>query len=146
MARTADLPFAGNLGSAIRGSQECTGTPLTLAALALAVASTMLTGCAAMHGYSDCMKVPVQECCAADYPEDPSPHSTQFGCYQGRKLTLAAGCDRKHFDFIFESDDPRIARIVFRNIDVSLMTPGLPEYVRGDKGAIPTSTVVDVNA
>ena len=71
---------------------------------------------------------------AADYPEDPAPHSGQFGCYQGRHLTLVAGCDEGHFDFVFESDDPRIARIVFRDVDVSLMTPGLPEYVRGDKG------------
>lgn len=102
--------------------------------LAIALALQQLTGCASMHGYSQCMEVPVTEYCACHYPDDPSPHGTRFGCYQGRKLTLVAGCDGKHFNFIFESDDPRIARIVFRDVDVSLMTPGLPEYVRGDKG------------
>jgi hypothetical protein len=80
------------------------------------------------------MQVPVTETCAADYPEDPAPHSAEFGNYQGRSLTLVAGSDGMHFDFIFESDDPRVARVVFRDVDVGLMTPGLPEYVRGDKG------------
>jgi len=128
-----DLPKRDN------GNRESVGRNhfarrLPLTATVLAIAGALFSGCAAMQPYSDCMNVRVTETCAADYPEDPSPHSSEFGCYQGRNLTLVAGCDGRHFDFIFESDDPRIARIVFRDIDVSLMTPGLPKYVRGDKG------------
>jgi hypothetical protein len=138
MSETEDLPTPCNCGSSIRGLQAIAFPPRPLArtatAFVLAAASAMFTGCASLHRTSDCMKVPVTEYCAAAYPEDPAPHSAMFGCYQGRCLTLKSHCDGKHFDFIFHSDDPRIARVVFRNIDVSLMTPGLPEYVRGDEG------------
>ena len=140
MSRTAVLPTLCQGGISIRSLQSFSLSlrrlAMTAASIALATAIPMFTGCAAMHRCSDCTKVPVTEYRAADYPEDPAPHSGQFGCYQGRHLTLVAGCDEGHFDFVFESDDPRIARVVFRDVDVSLMTPGLPEYVRGDKGLV----------
>ena len=89
--------------------------------------------CLAMQRCSDCTNIPITEYSAADYPEDPAPYSAKFGCYQGRHLTLVAGCDGGHFDFVFESDDPRI---VFRDVDVSLMTQIFRNTCEADSGTV----------
>lgn len=79
------------------------------------------------------MQVPVKEFGRAEYPEDPANHSTHHGKYSGRRLVLAQK-DETHFDFIFEAHDPLVAKVVFRDIDVSLMTPSLPAWTKDDKG------------
>jgi uncharacterized membrane protein YdjX (TVP38/TMEM64 family) len=82
---------------------------------------------------ADTMEVPVREYTNAEYPEDPANRSVNHGQYDGRRLTLV----RKgptHFDFLFGSDNPHVARVVFRDVDVSLMTPGLPEWAKADDG------------
>lgn len=118
-----------NLGSVsmIRLSQTLVRTLVVLVTLCC-------VGCCFWRTPLEVTSVPIEECTIEDYPEDPSTHASQFGCYQGRSLTLVAGCDGRHFHFVFDSPDPRIAKIVFKNIDVSLLTPALPEHVRGDKG------------
>lgn len=84
----------------------------------------------AMHSE---MNVPIREKESFEYAEDPAPRSTLFGRYQGRQLKLEQR-DEKHFDFVLEPEAAHVSRIVFRNIDVSLMTPGLPEWARHDAG------------
>jgi len=79
------------------------------------------------------MEVPVTEYANADYPEDPAYRSVHFGQYTGRKLTLVQ-TDETHFDLVFEAPSPDVAKVVFRDIDVSLMTPGLPEWTKADPG------------
>jgi hypothetical protein len=79
------------------------------------------------------MTVPIKEFSRAEYPEDPANHSVHHGKYVGRRLVLKQK-DETHFDFIFEPKYPHIARVIFRDIDVSLMTPSLPEWTRDDKG------------
>ncbi len=79
---------------------------------------------------ADSMTIPVQELSNADYPEDPSSRSIHHGKYQGRGLTLTKR-DETHFDFAFEPRHPHIARVVFKNVDCSLMTPGVPEWAKG---------------
>lgn len=70
----------------------------------------------------------------AEYPEDPADRSLHFGQYDGRRLTLVKK-DATHFDFVFESDNPHVAKVVFRDVDVSLiMTPSLPEWTKADDG------------
>jgi uncharacterized membrane protein YdjX (TVP38/TMEM64 family) len=82
---------------------------------------------------ADTMTVPVREYTNAEYPEDPADRSLHFGQYDGRRLTLVKK-DATHFDFVFESDNPHVAKVVFRDVDVSLMTPGLPEWTKTDDG------------
>jgi uncharacterized membrane protein YdjX (TVP38/TMEM64 family) len=79
------------------------------------------------------MQVSLRELSNADYPEDPANRSLHHGQYQGRKLTLVEK-DDTHFDFVLEPTNDHTARVVFRDVDVSLMTPGLPEWTRGDAG------------
>jgi len=79
---------------------------------------------------ADSMTIPIQELTNADYPEDPSSRSIHHGKYQGRGLTLVKR-DDTHFDFAFEPRHSHIARIVLKNVDCSLLTPNLPEWVKG---------------
>jgi hypothetical protein len=79
------------------------------------------------------MTVPIREFSRAEYPEDPANQSVHHGRYSGRRLVLKQK-DETHFDFIFEPGHPHIAKVSFRDIDVSLMTPSLPHWTKGDKG------------
>ncbi len=80
---------------------------------------------------ADSMTLSIQELSNADYPEDPSSRSIHHGKYQGRALTLTKR-DDTHFDFAFEPRHSHIARIVLKNVDCSLMTPSVPEWVKGN--------------
>jgi uncharacterized membrane protein YdjX (TVP38/TMEM64 family) len=100
---------------------------LLVAALGLAVRTYFRYRTAAV------MEVVVTEYTNAEYPDDPAHRSVHYGKYTGRKLTLVQK-DATHFDFVFEPADARTARVVFRDVDVSLMTPGLPEWTKADPG------------
>ncbi len=79
------------------------------------------------------MRVLVREFSNAEYPEDPADRSPQHGRYSGRELTLIQK-DETHFDFVFVPKRPHVAQVVFRDVDVSLMTPSLPEWTKFDPG------------
>lgn len=81
----------------------------------------------------DTMQVSVREFTNAEYPEDPAGRSVHHGQYNGRRLTLVKK-DATHFDFVFEPDHPHVAKVVFKDVDVSLMTPSLPEWTKADAG------------
>jgi uncharacterized membrane protein YdjX (TVP38/TMEM64 family) len=82
---------------------------------------------------ADTMEVAVREYSNAEYPEDPADRSPHFGQYNGRRLVLVKK-DETHFDFVLEPSHPHAARVVFKDVDVSLMTPGLPEWTKADAG------------
>lgn len=104
----------------------------------------LASGCAVLPRYrvNDHMEVEVAEYSTSEYPDDPAAHSARYGQYQGRNLHLVDNGDGKHFDFIFQPQCGHVGRVVFRNVDVSLMTPELPCHVRGDKG-LERITLVD---
>ncbi len=104
--------------------------------LLVVLSSCIVPGCSVLPRYrvDDCMEVEVKEYTPCEYPDDPARHSSHYGRYDGRTLQLVDRGDGRHFDFILEPHCCRTARIVFRNVDVSLMTPALPCHVRGDKG------------
>ena len=68
-----------------------------------------------------------------EYPQDPSGRSPYYSEYKGRKLKLVQ-VDDTHFDFIFEPTEDHVAKVVFKNVDVSLMTPTIPKYAKEDDG------------
>ena len=82
---------------------------------------------------SDVMDVAMTEYTNAEYPEDPAGRSVDLGKYTGRKLQLVKK-DDTHFDFVFTSDHAHVAKVVFKDIDVSLMTPSVPEWAKADAG------------
>ena len=77
------------------------------------------------------MDIPVKEFSNAEYREDPAVRSLHFGQYSRRKLKLVQR-DDTHFDFVLESTDPPTATVAFSGIDVSLMTPGEPAWIKHD--------------
>src|SRR3989338_4644731 len=103
------------------------------AGLGVAVLLFGVGACALLTNYSapDRMTIPVTEFSTADYPEDPSNRSVHYGRFADRSLTLVQR-DDTHFDFILEPTSARAATVIFRNVDVSLMTPTLPAWVRGN--------------
>lgn len=81
------------------------------------------------------MDVPLAEFSAAEYPEDPGSRSVHLCQYANRTLRLVKK-DERHFDFILEPTNKHTARIVFRDIDVSLMTPSVPEWTKADPNLV----------
>lgn len=79
------------------------------------------------------MAVPIREMTAAEYPEDPAERSVMHGRYNGRRLRLVQR-DATHFDFVFEPLFEGAARITLRDVDVSLMTPALGDWMKTDPG------------
>lgn len=78
------------------------------------------------------MVIAVEEVRTSDYPEDPAFRSIFYDRYGNRRLRLRER-ENHHFDFIFESDDPKVATISLVNIDLSLFVPCIPENIREDR-------------
>jgi uncharacterized membrane protein YdjX (TVP38/TMEM64 family) len=102
----------------------------------LLVAAVAAAGVRTVTRYrtADEMAVAVKEYSNAEYPEDPANRSVHFGQYNRRTLKLLRHPDGVHFDFILEPTDAQTARIAWRDVDVRLMTPSLPEWTKADPG------------
>src|SRR5207245_2110458 len=74
--------------------------------------------------------IPVLELTLKQYPDNPASLSSHYGEYSHKKLLLV-NKDKTHFDFIFLPTNSKSATIIFKNIDVSLMTPSLPNWIKG---------------
>ena len=81
------------------------------------------------YGVTREMVIPLQEFSTAQYPEDPAERSAHARQYSDRTLRLVQN-DATHFDFVLEPARANTAKIIFRNIDVSLFTPTQPEWTR----------------
>lgn len=81
--------------------------------------------------------LPVREYTHDEYPEDPADRSLFHQQYDGRELELQR-VDNTHFNFVFSPLKGRdhIAKITFKNVDVGLMTPNVPEWVKDDPDLI----------
>ena len=108
--------------------------------IGLAIAGLLVIGVVAVgirtyvrYSKNDTMDVAIREYSNAEYPEDPSGRSPTFGEYHGRSLQLVKR-DATHFDFIFTPNHDHIAKVTYKNVDVSLMTPKTPEWTRDDDG------------
>lgn len=121
------------IGSQVMGLLGRRASRIGLAPLLVGALAAVLGGCAWLPKYAveDRMPVPVREFSTAEYPEDPAGKSAHYGRYADRTLTLIKK-DATHFDFIFEPTNAHTATVVFRDVDVSLFTPTLPDWTRGD--------------
>ncbi len=77
------------------------------------------------------MNVPIREFSKFEYPEDPGKRSVYCGRYDGRELLLVQK-DDVHFDFVLIPKHDHVAKVTFKNVDVSRMTPGAPEWTKSD--------------
>lgn len=107
-----------------------TAAVVIVAAIALAAVRTYFR-----YRIDDTMSIPVQEFSNAEYPEDPANRSLHYGQYRGRNLTLVKK-DATHFDFVFEPLHPHIARLIFKDVDVSLFTVNPPAWSMSDPGIL----------
>ena len=106
---------------------------LVLAVMASAAGVAGWSHFAGRYDVAASMNVPLEEVTTAQYPEDPAGRSVRYGQYNGRRLILVRK-DDTHFDFILEPTEDHVARVVFKNIDVSLMTPSVPQWCKEDAG------------
>ncbi|MEM7180574.1 MAG: hypothetical protein AAF518_06665 [Spirochaetota bacterium] len=86
------------------------------------------------YHYAETMEIPLIEYSEFAYPEDPSFHSLSYGKYINRKLTLVQR-DADHMDFILQPiSNKNVATISFLNIDMRLLIPRYPKWVKQDEG------------
>ncbi|MGI8504861.1 MAG: hypothetical protein ACR2LR_27595 [Hassallia sp.] len=85
------------------------------------------------YKFDNQMSVKLQELSNAEYPENPAPLAKNFQRYNGRKLTVVKK-DNTHFDFVLEPTNGKTAKIVVKNVDLKLLVPKVPEWVKKDKG------------
>ena len=117
--------------SAATGKDRAGFVALLLGVVAVTIGAI---ACAHLPRYavSDAVKIDLEEVTAADYPEDPAGRSVHYGRYADRRLKLVQR-DETHFDFILEPTQDHTATVTFKNVDVSLMTPNEPAWVKADE-------------
>ncbi|NJO98819.1 MAG: hypothetical protein HC764_24785 [Pleurocapsa sp. CRU_1_2] len=93
------------------------------------------------YAVSDEMQVELKELSNVEYPANAALLSKDFQRYSNRKLSVIRR-DDTHFDFVLEPTDENTAKIVIKNVDLSLMVPRAPEWVKQDAGL---ETIMFVN-
>ena len=89
---------------------------------------------------ADQMTIALQELSKTEYPENPGDLS-HYREYTDRKLSIIKK-DANHFDFVLEPTNQQTAKLVFKNIDVSLLVPKVPDWARQNEN-LETIAVVD---
>ncbi|MCF2148880.1 hypothetical protein IQ276_021120 [Desmonostoc muscorum LEGE 12446] len=85
------------------------------------------------YKFDNKMTVKLQELSNVDYPANPAPLGKNFQRYTNRKLTIIKR-DETHFDFVLEPTDKKTAKIVIKNVDLELLVPKAPAWVKKDEG------------
>ena len=104
-----------------------------LAVLAVALVAAFYGWQARKYAVADTMRIPLREFSMAEYPENPAELSVATGRYGKRSLTLVKR-DDTHFDFILEPGDDHTAKIVWKQVDVSLFATSQPQWTRAHAG------------
>lgn len=84
------------------------------------------------YHHSPEMQIEIEEIATEHYPEDPSILHDEYGKYRERSLRLKQ-MDDTHFTFAFVSEDPKVATVTLKNLDLSLWIPTIPEWAVGDE-------------
>ena len=78
------------------------------------------------------MTVAVKEFTPITYPDNPARLSKRHGQYSHPHVAIQKNKDQT-FNLVFSAGNDKSAHISFKNIDVRLMTPSVPSFVKGDK-------------
>ncbi|MDJ0625847.1 MAG: hypothetical protein QNJ31_05720 [Candidatus Caenarcaniphilales bacterium] len=102
----------------------------------LSIVTIVILGFVTWFGFrystSKVMEVPVTEFKTFQYAEDPSNLSVDYQRYSDRKLTIVKN-DDTHFDLILEPQNDSTAKIILKNIDLSLFVTSEPKWTKKDK-------------
>ena len=79
------------------------------------------------------MAVELKELSNVEYPANPAPLGENFQRYSSRDLKIIKK-DDTHFDFVLEPTNKKTAKIVIKNIDLNLLSPKAPKWVKQDEG------------
>jgi hypothetical protein len=74
----------------------------------------------------------IKELSRAEYPENPSTLGNHYGRYSKRYLKIKH-LEENNYSFHLESKNPSNAKISFKNIDLSLWVPKLPDYAKSSE-------------
>ena len=111
-----------------------------LIVLVVAIVSVAITF-SSKYWTSSEMVVAVEETTTIDYPEDPANRSAFYNRYPDRSLRLIDQGDGL-FTFSFESENPHVATVTFKDIDVARFVPTAPEWTR-DGGDLEKVTLIE---
>ncbi|MDF1645405.1 MAG: hypothetical protein P1U61_00270 [Legionellaceae bacterium] len=78
------------------------------------------------------MTVAVQTFTPEEYPDNPAHLSQHYGEYSHPHLVIQENKD-KSFNLVFLPGNAKSAKILFKQIDIGLMTPSVPEWVKGNQ-------------
>jgi hypothetical protein len=127
---SADTPLSNRSTANSRKKAVLFGSLAALVGL-LGVGVLGLTWFNSRYQVKDEMQVKLAELSNAEYSANPSSLSKDFQRYAGRELTVIKK-DDTHFDFILEPTNEKTARIVIKDVDLSLMVPKVPAWVKGN--------------
>ncbi|HBK3262447.1 TPA: hypothetical protein KKW63_002800 [Legionella pneumophila] len=77
------------------------------------------------------MTIKMKELTKNEYPDNPALLSSRYGSYSHPKVVLKNEGD-SHFTLTFLPGNPSSATITFKNINVALMTPSIPSWLKGN--------------
>lgn len=104
--------------------------------LLILLAISIIIGLRAYSRYSTSeeMLLEVREYSKEEYPDNPNNYGLlhdKYNYYSHNKLKLIKNTDST-FSFILEPPTPKSATIKIKNVDVSLMTPGISDWIKAD--------------
>lgn len=79
------------------------------------------------------MLLELKELSNAEYPANPALLSQNFQRYSNRNLKFIKK-DDTYFDLVLEPTNEKTARIVIKNVDLSLLVPKAPKWVKHNEG------------
>ena len=118
-----------------RANLKFTKTTILFSSLAVCVGLVAIgaIGFNSRYKVNNEMPVALKEFSNTEYPANPAPLGTNFQRYSNRKLTVIKR-DDTHFDFVLEPTNNKTAKIVIKNIDLKLLVPKAPAWVKQNKG------------
>ncbi|MDZ8050966.1 MAG: hypothetical protein RMX68_023100 [Aulosira sp. ZfuVER01] len=134
MNKTSQTQSSASISLLGRINLKVTKKKILFTSLVLFVALLSVGGVwfSSRYKFANKMAIKLQELSNAEYPANPALLSKNFQRYSSRKLTIIKR-DATHFDFVLEPTNTKTAKIVIKNVDLKLLVPKVPEWVKKDK-------------
>lgn len=113
--------------------RQRTGLKFYLSVILLVLTAITATWLYNRYHVEKIMTIKVGEFTASEYPDNPATLSSRYGNYSHSKLVLE-NKGGSHFTLTFLPGNSSSSTLVFKNIDVSLMTPSIASWVKKDPG------------
>lgn len=107
----------------------------TYCLVAMCIIATLLLYINNKYSTKHLMQIAIKEYNKQTYPDDPANKLFNYGKYSYKELILTQN-DKTHFTFTFVPNNINTATLILKNIDVSLMTPSIPNWIKTDPNLI----------